>query len=60
LIHGEQDACWPLVAHVRRTARDTRIGLEDTLELPDGTRAPDNEALVVAALSLREQQSHER
>ncbi|MGH8834449.1 MAG: 3-keto-5-aminohexanoate cleavage protein [Actinomycetes bacterium] len=31
---------------------DTRIGLEDTLVLPDGSVAPDNAALVAAAVAL--------
>jgi uncharacterized protein (DUF849 family) len=30
----------------------TRIGLEDTLVLPDGTEAPDNAALVAAAREI--------
>ena len=30
----------------------TRIGMEDTLKLPDGSVAPDNAALVSAAVSL--------
>ncbi|MGN6634958.1 MAG: 3-keto-5-aminohexanoate cleavage protein [Oryzihumus sp.] len=32
-----------------RRGLDTRVGLEDTLRLPDGTPAPDNAALVAAA-----------
>lgn len=31
---------------------DTRVGLEDTLHLPDGSRAPGNAALVRAARAL--------
>ncbi len=30
----------------------TRIGMEDTLMLPDGSTAPDNAALVSAAVEL--------
>jgi uncharacterized protein (DUF849 family) len=30
----------------------TRIGMEDTLRLPDGLTAPDNAALVSAAVQL--------
>ena len=52
LVHGEEDACWTVLAHARATGRDTRIGLEDTLVLPDGAPAPGNEALVRAALAL--------
>lgn len=50
LIHGEDDACWPVLRHARAHGRDTRIGLEDTLVLPDGTPAPGNAALVRVAL----------
>ncbi len=39
-------------AHAVRLGLDTRIGLEDTLTLPGGTRAPDNTALVAAATRL--------
>ena len=46
LLHGEEDACWPLVAHAGRLGLATRIGLEDTLVLPDGSPAPDNATLV--------------
>lgn len=52
LLHGEEDACWPLVAHAGRLGLPTRIGLEDTLVLPDGTPARDNAELVRAALEL--------
>ena len=40
----------PVIAVNRRL--DTRIGLEDTLELPDGSRAADNAMLVAAAVAL--------
>ena len=46
LLHGEEDACWPLVRHAGRLGLPTRIGLEDTLVLPDGTPAGDNAELV--------------
>jgi uncharacterized protein (DUF849 family) len=52
LLHGEEAACWPLVAHAGRLGLPTRIGLEDTLTLPDGTPAPDNAALVTRALHV--------
>jgi hypothetical protein len=54
LLHGEEDACWPLVAHAGRLGLPTRIGLEDTLSLPDGTPAADNAALVRAAIAVWE------
>jgi uncharacterized protein (DUF849 family) len=50
LLHGEQDACWPLVAQAGRLGLPTRIGLEDTLTNPDGTPARDNADLVRRAL----------
>jgi uncharacterized protein (DUF849 family) len=52
LLHGYDACAWPLV-HVAAARRfSTRIGLEDVAALPDGTRAPDNAALVRAALSI--------
>jgi uncharacterized protein (DUF849 family) len=53
LLHGEQEACWPLVAHAARLGLPTRIGLEDTLVMPDGSPAVDNAGLVRAALAVR-------
>lgn len=52
LIHGEEDACWPVLRHARANGRDTRIGLEDTLVLPDGTPASSNADLVAAAAGI--------
>jgi uncharacterized protein (DUF849 family) len=52
LHHGEGDATWPVLRQAVRLGRDIRIGLEDTLDLPDGTGAPSNEALVTAAVRL--------
>jgi uncharacterized protein (DUF849 family) len=52
LLHGEEDACWPLVAYAGRRRLPTRIGLEDTLVNPDGTAATDNATLVRYALAL--------
>jgi len=53
LLHGEGDACWPLIAHAGRLGLATRVGLEDTLVNPDGTTATDNADLVRRALALR-------
>lgn len=50
LLHGEGSSCWPALRLAARLGLDTRIGLEDTLTLPDGSPAPDNAALVRAAL----------
>ncbi len=46
LLHGEDQGCWPLVAHAGRLGLATRIGLEDVLTGPDGRDVPDNAALV--------------
>jgi uncharacterized protein (DUF849 family) len=52
LLHGEQDACWPLVAHAGRLGLPTRIGLEDTLLNADGSPATSNADLVRQALRI--------
>lgn len=49
LLHGEQRSAWPALALAAELGVDSRIGLEDTLVLPDGRIAPDNAALVRAA-----------
>jgi uncharacterized protein (DUF849 family) len=52
LLHGLDESCWPLLEHAGVRGVQTRIGLEDTLHLPDGSLAPDNAALVSAAVNL--------
>ena len=52
LQHGDGEATWPLLEDAVRRGVDTRIGFEDTLLLPDGSPAPDNAALVAAAVAL--------
>lgn len=52
LLHGLDDSCWPLLAHAGGLGLQTRIGMEDTLLLPDGSRATDNADLVAAALNV--------
>lgn len=49
LLHGEGSSCWPALETAARLRLDTRIGLEDTLELPDGSPAASNAALVATA-----------
>lgn len=49
LLHGEDAGTWPVLRLARRLGLDTRIGLEDTLVLPDGSRAESNAQLVTAA-----------
>lgn len=52
LQHGDGEATWVLIADATRRGLDTRIGLEDTLNGPDGARTEGNEALVRAARGL--------
>lgn len=52
LLHGLDDSCWPLLQHAGARGLQARIGMEDTLALPDGTRADGNAALVSAAVGL--------
>jgi len=48
LHHGFGPATWAVVAAAGRRGLDVRVGLEDVLTLPDGTRAAGNAALVAA------------
>ncbi|GAA0520289.1 3-keto-5-aminohexanoate cleavage protein [Saccharopolyspora spinosporotrichia] len=58
LLHGEAAGAWPVLALALRRDLDTRIGLEDTLQLPDGQIAADNAELVTAAVErMRARQS---
>ena len=52
LHHGEGPACWPVLRQALALGRDIRIGLEDTLLLPDGAPARGNAELVAAAAGL--------
>ncbi|WP_030674298.1 3-keto-5-aminohexanoate cleavage protein [Streptomyces sp. NRRL B-1347] len=52
LLHGEDGGAWPVLRVAARLGLDARFGLEDVLVLPDGSAAPDNAALVRAALTL--------
>ncbi len=52
LQHGDGEATWVLLGDAVRRGLDTRIGLEDTLYEPDGTRTTGNAALVRAARAL--------
>jgi uncharacterized protein (DUF849 family) len=55
LLHGTGAATWPLLEAALDRGLDVRIGLEDTLRLPDGSLAPDNAALVATVRQLAEQ-----
>ena len=49
LQHGDGEATWVLIEHAIARGIDTRVGLEDTFLLPDGTAAAANADLVRAA-----------
>ncbi|WP_405857794.1 3-keto-5-aminohexanoate cleavage protein [Streptomyces sp. NBC_01515] len=50
LLHGEDGGAWPVLRLAGRLGLATRIGLEDTLLLPDGERALSNAQLVAEGL----------
>jgi uncharacterized protein (DUF849 family) len=52
LLHGEDDSCWPLIAHAGRLGLPTRVGLEDVTAGPDGQPVGSNADLVTLALEL--------
>jgi uncharacterized protein (DUF849 family) len=52
LQHGDGAATWILIGDAVARELDTRVGLEDTLHGPDGTRTEGNAALVAAARAL--------
>jgi uncharacterized protein (DUF849 family) len=52
LLHGAGSSAWPAVWHASRRRVPTRIGLEDTLELPDASPAPGDAALVRTGLAV--------
>jgi uncharacterized protein (DUF849 family) len=51
LLHGEEEQAWPMLRLAGALGLDARIGLEDTLTMPDGRPAADNAALVRAAVA---------
>jgi len=52
LLHGEQEACWPLVRQAGRLGLPTRIGLEDITTGPEGQPVSGNEELTRLALAV--------
>ncbi|MFF4058055.1 3-keto-5-aminohexanoate cleavage protein [Streptomyces sp. NPDC001668] len=50
LLHGEDAGAWPVLRLAGRLGLATRVGLEDTLLLPDGRRATSNAQLVTEGL----------
>ena len=51
LLHGFDAVAWPVLDAALRYGYDTRIGLEDTLALPDGSLVPGNAELIALAVS---------
>jgi uncharacterized protein (DUF849 family) len=52
LLHSFDTSTWEFIALASRRGYDVRIGFEDTLALPDGSRAEDNGQLVAAAQQI--------
>lgn len=50
LLHGTETTAWPMLDEAIARGYDVRIGLEDTLLLPDGRIAKDNGELVTEAV----------
>jgi uncharacterized protein (DUF849 family) len=53
LLHGDDHVAWPMLDLAIRRGYEARIGLEDTLGMPDGSRAAGNEDLVREACRRR-------
>ena len=49
LLHGSRATAWPLIEVAAQRGYDTRAGLEDMFELPDGTTARDNAEILAEA-----------
>jgi len=49
LLHGFDATAWPLLEVALQRGYDTRIGLEDTVNLPDGRKTSGNAELVAVA-----------
>jgi uncharacterized protein (DUF849 family) len=52
LLHGEDDSCWPLIAHAGRLGLATRIGLEDVTTGPQAQPVTGNAELVRLAIGI--------
>jgi hypothetical protein len=50
LLHGTEATAWPMMDEAIARGYDVRIGLEDTLVMPDGRVAQDNTELVAEAV----------
>ena len=58
LHHGEGIATWAVLDAGLDLGRDVRVGLEDTVQLPDGSGARDNAQLVAAAVEMVRRHGH--
>lgn len=52
LLHGEEQSAWPCMMEAARLGHAIRVGFEDMLDLPGGTPAPSNAAIVACARDL--------
>jgi len=52
ILHGEGRSAWPMLGLALDKGMGARIGLEDTVWLPDGRLARDNASLFAAAVRL--------
>lgn len=52
LLHGEEGCAWPMVRLAAERGLATRMGLEDTRELPGGAVAASNAVVVAAAARI--------
>ncbi|MBO0684305.1 MAG: 3-keto-5-aminohexanoate cleavage protein [Candidatus Dormibacteraeota bacterium] len=57
LYHGFDRATWAVVEFGLEGGWDVRVGLEDTLQLPDGSSATGNADLVAAAVAMARKRS---
>jgi uncharacterized protein (DUF849 family) len=53
LLHGKEATVWPLLDEAWARGLQARVGLEDTLALPDGSPATGNAQLVATAVARR-------
>ena len=49
LLHGKDDEAWPVFGYAATLEHHVRMGLEDTLLMPDGRRARNNAELIAMA-----------
>lgn len=52
LLHGNEMTTWPMMAEAIKRGYDIRVGLEDTLVMPDGNTTRDNVELIDEAIRL--------